>query len=253
MVCILGMGDCGSKSTNTIQVLTDTINQNITNIMNKTQNSSTSNCAVTQFMGVEIGPDAIVCSPLNISQTSSVVCKSIGVFETSGQNNLSTIAQQAVDQAATASNDTTQSFLSTSSSSSSNNVDMKNYIKNLVQRNFTKETQNSCLTTATISQNLPIKFNGKMKCAQDGSPASDWVQSAQLSGLADCAGKNIEAILLNDSVVQSAITKADASNKTTQKGISEIIDSIFGGLGSWYMILIIGIIVLVLGAMYFLL
>ena len=253
MACVLGIGDCGSKSTNTIKIVNDTINENITNIMNKTQNSTTANCAVTQFMGVEIGPDAVLCSPLNISQTSAVVCKSIGTFATSGQNNLSTIAQQAIEQAATASNDTTQSFLSTSVSTSTNNMDMKSYIKNLVQRNFTTETQNACLLNATISQNLPIKFNGKMKCATDGSQASDWVQDAQLSGLASCTAQNIQAILLNDTTVQSAVQKSDALNKTTQKGVSEIIDSIFGGLSTMYVIIVIGIIILLLGSLYFLL
>lgn len=246
------MGDCTSKSTNVIDIVSDTINQNLTALMVSTQNSNSAQCISNQNISLNIGRYADICGGLDLSQQANVNCNLSSIFTTNSQNDLSTIAMQAIDQSANSSNKVVQDFLSTSVSDSSNNISMKNHIKNIVSKSITNDTKNTCIAQASVNQNQTIVIDGKVACRADGKP-QNFAQNAQVSVLSSCITNSIAGTISNDSVVQKSTQSGSASNDTQQKGFGDLIKGIFDGLNTGFMIIAFVVVACVIAAAYILL
>ncbi len=75
MVCIWGMGDCGTKATAVNETIANTVNKTAVDILNKNQNKASQTGISTQQMAVS-KVKAVGCT-LNIMQTSKITLKSM--------------------------------------------------------------------------------------------------------------------------------------------------------------------------------
>lgn len=244
------MGSSSSK--NTLEIVNDTINQNLTNILVNVQNSNSALCSSNQSMNLEFGEKANFLCGIDISQGTSVNCNLSSMFKTTSNADLTTLTNQAIDSSANSSNSTTQNFLSASVSDSNNNTTMKNYIKNLVEKNVNSTTTNTCIAQASADQSLNLKINSKVGCKPDGT-SLNLSQNAQVAVLSSCITDNLFGVIANDAVVQKAVSEGSVSNTTVQKGVSDLIAEFFKGLNSGFLIIAFVVVACIIAGAYILL
>lgn len=264
--CAFGIGDCETSSKMTINSLVDTVNEKMTNIVTTQVNNSSQNCSAVQNLKVKFGPNAVLVGcPVSATNVNATMCNMSAIFTQSGSNNLATLLNQAVENAATQSDTTTQGFLTTASSKDDSTINMATHIKNLVTTNITTEQLNTCIQNSDVTQNNEFEWDSKMDCTNGGEIIIG--NTNQISSLSSCVTNQLMNILTNDSTVQNAIQKSSNVNVTTQTGLlqdageaaGKVIGSVGGAISdllsglSKPMIIIGIVIVIALGiAAYFL-
>jgi len=142
-VCILGMGDCGSTSTNTVKETQTTINQTLTNMVNDTSISSNIQTINIQEANIKAG-DIIGCEGVaNINQDITSDQKVKLNINISSTKNLQDQVANALKAKVNNSTTQKQGFLTTASTSSNNYTSIDQYINNLVSTNITDSVRQS--------------------------------------------------------------------------------------------------------------
>ncbi len=248
------MGSSQSTQT-TIKQTIDVITQNMTNIMVNVKNQNSSLCQTIQSQPITL-KNIVGCS-LNASQTANVSCNLTSMFSSTTNANLSTLINNAIDQAMTNSTKAVQEFLSTplSSQDTNTNVDVGAYMKSLIQTNFTNNQQNTCINQATIVQGQPVVIDG-YKCT-DSSQSINIGQNADIINLSNCVTNTITSILTSDATINTIAQKSDTAISASQQGLGGILNNLISTLGlAWTIALIVGGVILIVAliiAMYVLL
>lgn len=247
-----------SSSSNTMKSTLESVNENIFKVVSNISNSASSSCTSNQVQSVDIDTITNKGCDLSFLQTATVNCGLMASFSSMSMTDLKAILDQAVDNSAKASNDTVQNFLSASMSDSTNNVDVKTYVKNLIDREFKYDTSTTCISDLKSSQTQPIKIkNLNIDCTTNPDAMTQFSQDAQLTSFVSCLSSQINNILSNDSTLQKLSNDADATNKTVQKGIGDaisgILDSLTGPIK--YIVIAVAIVItmIVIGLVIFLL
>jgi len=240
MVCILGMGDCGSKSTSKSTIDIETLNQSVSNFLSEKAASATASAVNINDMQVEIGKVMGGCD-LDASQHINSKVKALSSIDSIStkdlQNTIKASANAQIDQAAQAKS----GFFATAPSNSTTIQDYKNKVSNIVETNITDKQKSDAFASVFNKNTKTLKIG---ECG-DGPGATN---SAKVN-----ASQNIQSDLVAQAIVKSIssdLQKLDTTSTTsvgvTQSssaksgGLEDVIAAIFSGLAGIY-----GIIALV--------
>ena len=226
-VCILGFGECGSSSQNTVTKTSNTINKVLTNMVTSTSQSVASTIINIQSGSVKTGAITGCTDTANINQTidsSQTVTIKLNLNSTSELQ--TQIANALKDNVK---NDTTQTqgVLTTASTESNNATTINNYIENLTQTNITDETKQTLTNIINNFQEGKID-TGPINCAGTVGPSNN-ANLAQLM-----VTSQIVDVIMTALKVQTVATTntneiaTDVSNSVTQenKGLGGLVSDI---------------------------
>ena len=247
-VCILGMGECGNKSSSSFESNTKIINQTMTNMVNSTSKSTTVHSFNSQDIQIEVGGDMIDC-PLTMNQKMVVnqkVSVSLDVSSTKNlQNQISTALKTTNDNAIKQKS----AFLQTASNESSTATTINEAISNLVSTNISDSVTESLSVLLKALQKGGFKIGGNLKCM--GKPMV-LTQDMLVTQIVD----TITKALTGTTVSNITDTKSDKDNKSVVdqegEGITGLIAA-FGKLftGPMMIIAVVIVIVAIVGAIVF--
>lgn len=236
--CAFGLiGDCTTKQKTTINSVVSTINENLVSVLSQTLNTNSQSCTSNQQLTVK-AKNIIIrddCS-VDFSQKATLVCNVDTAFENTTTSDFVSKMETAIDQSATSAQSNVADFLSTQVYDGDTQINMSQYIKNVVRRDFAQETRNVCLSEAKINQEGELLIDGDIICS--GSGSLNFSQDAQAKVIASCLTKSIVNTLTNDTVVNDVVSKIDSTQSSEQKGLGDIIRSFFELLGSFKWVLV---------------
>jgi hypothetical protein len=247
MGCFFGMGDCGAESTSTVSLKNSTLNQNITNILQRSSSSVQTSSLMTQVINITpcpVNPDKVVWNcgpnPLQLSQMMSGTIKTITTLSDTDRIDIIRTIQNHVNQNAQSAADASTMFLSLTKAESHSAVDVSNYISNLVNTTLTSEKVQSIISIYNLSQTMNFPA-----CGTINASSCIFGQNMILSLIADNMINAVSEVVSNDSFL----------NDLTQKGGStatadvSLLNMNFGGLMKGITQLIILVIIVIVLAM----
>jgi len=254
-ICILGLGDCGSK-TDTSSVANKTlINQTLTNMITKTSQTATTTIKANQTGSIHYkgGVDMDNCpNALSIYQSLKVNSDIKLVLNTKSGSDLKTQIANALSALQTSDTKQKQGALTTANVSSSTHTTTNDVINNLVSTNVWNETAQTLNNTIKAFQTGKIDIDGPFKC-KNSANASQIVQEAIVSQL---VGIMMDA--LYSTQVDTELKNTDDTKqviKTTQdnsglggliQGIMDTLAKLVGGaMGGAFLLMMCPCIVLI--------
>jgi len=233
-VCILGMGDCGSKAESKSTIDIETLNKNVSNFLSEKAASATASAVNVNDMTIEIGELRGGCD-IDASQKITSTVKALASMDSVDtkelQNTIKNAANAQVDQAAKAKT----GFFATAPSDAKTVSDYKNKVSNIVETNI-PDKQKSEAFASVFNKNTKAL---KIAVCGDGPGATN---SAKMN-----ASQNIQSDLVAQALlksVSSALTTLDATNTTSvavaesaeakSSGLEDVISAIFAGLAGMY-------------------
>ena len=238
-VCILGMGDCGSKTDNKSITNITNINKTMTNMVSSTSQTVKVTQINTQNMEVEVlappgynastwGPLIKGCSFKNNQTMNATQKVSVTLDLTSTKNLQTQIASSLKAENSNAVKQKTD-FLQTASTSANNYTEVNQVIDNLVSTNIDDSVKNDLSQLMQNAQSNKLHIYGPVDCG--GKALSENVQQMLVTQISDTLTKALTGTTV------SAALKADASasnkNVTDQEGggLGSLMTSFFKGLG----------------------
>jgi len=246
-VCILGMGDCGSKASSKSTIDIETLNKSVSNFLSEKAASATASAVNVNDMTIEIGELRGGCD-IDASQKITSTVKALASMDSVDtkelQNTIKNAANAQVDQAAQAKT----GFFATAPSDSKTVSDYKNKVSNIVETNITDKQKTDAFASVFNKNTKALKIG----ICGDGPGATN---SAKMN-----ASQNIQSDLVAQALlksVSSVLTTLDASNTTSvavsqaatakSSGLDDVIAAIFAGLTGIYGIIACVIIVICIG------
>ena len=240
-VCVLGMGDCGSKSESKSTIDIETLNKSVSNFLSSKAASATASAVNINSMSLDFGELSGNCDiDATQSITSSVkALTSLDSVSTSElQNTIKTAADAQIDQAAQAKS----GFFATAPSDAKTVSDYKKKVSNIVETNITDTSKADAMASVYNKNDKSIKIkscsdNVKIKASQN--IVSDLVAQSLLKSVSS----SLQTLDATDT------TSVGVSQAATAKssGLDDVIASIFAGLTSIYGIIACVIIVIIIG------
>jgi hypothetical protein len=251
MVCILGMGDCGSSSQASTSLTNSTVNQNLTNVLSTVSSSvSTSLLALQKikFLPCPQNPNSFVANCPNGFGVIQNISGKINIVTSITQDTATELANvinnQVKQNAADTANASSQ-FLSTASSTATTADNVANYITNLVSKNITSQTVNDIISQFDFTQEQIV-----YECGTWNASSCEFSQNMQLSLISDAIISTVNNLVSNDAYLNSLTQTGTGSTTSSAAGIQGFIDSIFSGLsgllGTLELPLIIGLFIIIL-------
>jgi hypothetical protein len=233
-VCVLGMGDCGSKSESKSTISIETLNQSVSNFLSEQAASAGANATNINDMTVKIKKLKGGCdidASQNISSKVTALASIDSVSTRDLQNTIKNSANAQIDQAAEAKT----GFFATAASDAKTVSDYKNQVKNIIETNITDRKNSTAFASVYNSNKKELTIE---ECG-DGPGATN---SAKIN-----ASQNIQSDLVAQAIVKNISTdlqKLDATNTSTvavtqeatakSSGLDDLIAAIFAGLtGIW--------------------
>lgn len=234
MVCVLGIGDCGSKSESRSTIDIQTLNKSVSNFLSSKAASATASAVNIQDMKIVIGKIAGGCD-IDASQTINSTVKALADITAVDTKELQQTVKEAanaqIDQAAKAQ---TGAF-ATGQASAKSVSDYKQSVSNIVETNITDATKVDAFASVFNKQTKELNIG---TCG-DGPDA---VNSSKLN-----ASQNIQSDLVAQALLKStskALQKLDTDTSTSVgvkqdssakvSGLDDIIAAIFSGLTGIY-------------------
>ena len=182
-VCILGMGSCGSSSSNeAVQNITN-LNKVLTTMVNTTTNTTTVQTINVQSANITLGPIKNCGGNIgNIYQSQDSTQTVTVNLDTSSKQDMSTQISNALKAAIKNDTEQKQDVLTTASVESNNYTNVNDYIDNLTSASITTQVFN---TLTTLIQN-----------AQTGTVLANSI---------DCGGKDLTLGNITQNMITSQI------------------------------------------------
>jgi hypothetical protein len=245
-VCILGMGDCGSKSDNKSVTNIKNINQTMTNMVTSTSQSIKATQITVQSVRIEVGGDMDDC-PLSVSQkmiANQTINLTLDLKDTTSLKNQITTALKTENE--TAQKNKTE-FLATASTSANNYTEVNQVVENLVSTNKVDELRVELNAFMSSLQEGVLIVKGNLKCR--GRPIV-FSQDMVTKQVVDMITKKITGTTL-ENVLE---TQVENVNKTKQEGesggatglVTGVLDSIGGIISGPFKYIGIAIVAIVL-------
>ena len=209
MVCILGMGDCGSRQEVKKKFNMEAVNENIYSQSSKnSQKVSATSTNIAQFT-IEIENMNEGC-PVDVAQSisSETISDATQVIE-----NISTMTNEVttqLQQAASEELEAVGGFFTTTKNRQSVETEMNQAIKNVVKRTFEVENlQQAAANSINVAEGKVIIKN----CNAPIDVSQDLVSSTIATAVIDSLTDNLIKDEQLNKIVQDANTKAEASSK----------------------------------------
>jgi len=238
--------DCSSSSSSTSSITNNVLNQQITDILNASDNTFSSTTTGLQSITFNYPPGSTMnCATIGISQDENISVKLVTKISSTNAANIQNTINNAITSAANAASAANTQFLSGAGATAMSATDVSNLLTNIASTSVSQTLSSNVLETFDFTQvqviNMPYVMNGT---------SCTWNQNMQLSLVADTILNNVNSAFASDSTV-SAITSTAASTSTaTAGGIQGVIDSVFKGLASLFSTGLI-FIILIIGAVLF--
>jgi hypothetical protein len=232
-VCILGMGECGSKSTSINNSNKTLINEALTKSITNTSQGVTATIKASQTATIKFNGGVILkgCpNSLNVYQNLKVMQDVKLNLQVKSGNDLKNQVANAVATLQT--NDTTQKqgFLTTGSVDSNTSNNISEFIKNVVSNDVWNSTAQSLSSKIEAFQKGTIEIDGPFTC-EDSANSANIVQEAIVEQLVGV----IMDSLYSTAVGSTIDNKSDSSqgNKTQQdnSGLGGVLNSLIGLVG----------------------
>ena len=231
-----------SQSSSSLASTMTDISENVFKMVSDTRNSSSAICDNNQTIKIDYTGSTWTNCPMNIKNVAVVDCKLTASFSGNNSNDLKTLINQAIDQSSNSSNSTVQNFLSMSMSNTSDNKAMSTYMKNLVDREFTLNSTNSCVSKLINNQNIVLDMKNSVHDC--GGQPQDISNDAQLKAFTDCISSQLNNLISSDTLIQQSAQQSDQTNSTIQKGIGDALATVFGSIAGPIMYVLLGVLVL---------
>jgi hypothetical protein len=240
MVCILGMGSCGNKSSSAFTTNVSLINQAMTNMVTNTSsstsvttfNSQSNNITVLPPKGYDYrtwGPLVKGCTQKNEQTMDSSQRVSVSLDVSSTKN-----LQKQISNALTAQNDKAlkqkSDFLQTASNVSDTATTVNQAISNLVATNISDSVTNSLKVLLTNAQKNKFTMYGPVECTKENPYLSTNTQKLVSSQIVDTITKALTSTTLKDVMATTSDIKNKEETEQEGKGLSSLIDSVFKGI-----------------------
>ena len=239
-VCILGMGDCGNKSSSSFTTNVSKISQTMSNMVTSTSNSTYVKNYNVQNNAVNVtappgydrswGPLMKGCTMSNNQTMNATQSVSVSL-DVSSTKNLQTQITNSLKAANDTSTKQKSAFLQTASNSSSSATTVNEAISNLVSTNISDSVTNSLQVLLDNAQNNIVNVVGPVECTKDNPNFTVNIQNMLVSQIVNTITKALTGTTLSN--IQKSTT--DATNKVTAdqegEGVTSIIDSLFDGIG----------------------
>ncbi len=225
----------GANQSSQISQLNDILNQNVTNIVNKSRLMAEAKMSNVNSLDVEFGPNAVInCDNIDFSQKITSSQNLVLASKIQNEQELKTLLKSAIDNTTEQNNQSVNSFLATSFNNQSSNTDIKNIMKNIIETNITNENVNVCNAVIDNANQKRIVINGKVTCTSMNN-----AQSIVNEQLVNCITDQLVKAAMQNEQIADAVNKSSQTNTSENKGIGEAIASIFEGLGKLWVLAIV--------------
>ena len=232
MVCILGMGDCGSETTVENVFKMKSLTQKIFKQSTKNIQSCDASGVNIQEMEIAIGTSHPGC-PITAGQNieSSVECQ--GDFKPQNIVDMKDEIANDLKQAAAADIEAKSEMFATASAKADVSTTVENEIQNIVDTQITTENVN---TVAASSVNIQSGKITIVNCYDE----VDFTQNIQAQVTAKAITNTLTQAIMDSSVLTDVVNTIDTDAKTTAgglagvfEGIGKAINAMFGGDKAW--------------------
>ena len=225
----------GANQSSQISQLNDILNQNVTNIVNKSRLMAEAKMSNVNSLDVEFGPNAVInCDNIDFSQRITSKQNLVLASKIQNEQELKTLLKSAIDNTTEQNNQSVNSFLATSFNNQSSSTDIKNIMKNVIETNITNENVNVCNAVIDNANQKRITINGKVTCTSMNN-----AQSIVNEQFVNCITDQLVKAAMQNEQIADAVNKSSQTNTSENKGIGEAIASIFEGLGKLWMLAIV--------------
>jgi hypothetical protein len=234
MVCILGMGDCGSKSTSKSTIDIETLNQSVSNFLSEKAASATASAVNINDMQIAIGSILGGCdidASQHINSTVKALASIDSVSTTDLQNTIKSAANAQIDQAA----QSKTGFFATAPSDSNTVQDYKNKVSNIVDTNITDKEKSDAFASVFNKNTNTLNIG---QCG-DGPGATNSAklnasQNIQSDLVAQAIVKSISSDLQALDTTSSTSVAATQSSTATSSGFEDVVSAWFKGLSGLF-------------------
>ncbi len=236
----------GNQQSSTIRQTIDSVTQNTTNTLVQTTNSAYVSQAASQNMTFKIEPGVTVdCRPgsLQISQGNQTIINLDASFKTQNSSDLIATLQNAITASATTGQKQVSGFLATQiADSQGQTTSIEEHLKSIISTNISAITSNSCIANSSNTQNLTVDIAGNIY-----SNGCSFGQTFQVQVALHCVADAITNIIAQDSVLNSGMAQAAATQDQTATGpIQEIAGLLQGLFAPFIILLLVGLFVFLL-------
>jgi hypothetical protein len=229
----------GANQSTTVNNLVESLNENITNIVNsQTQSVSVQQSNINELSINMRGAKVIGCD-FNFSQKIQANQNTKALSSFNSSQALETLMDNAIDNTVSQNQKSVNDMFSTSFSNQEQDVSMSTILKNIVKTNINQSNEQAILKKFDNLNKNTLDFSElTFDCTKNrgGIDASQSIFSKQtieaITGL-------ITEALMKDQQVAKAVSKSAQDQSSENKGLSSVISAATGPL------LIIGVLVLV--------
>lgn len=244
------MGNKQSQS-QTSKVLNDILNKSLTNINQDVVNRNINSCNIRQTVNSANYGNIKCGRNFNATNELSSLCNMTNIFKTKSEADIKSLLKQAVSSSMSQSSDAVQGFASNigAKQDQDSKTEVNNILSNIIDNNISMQTINECITSSNPDQFVGYINYNNIETGGD----CNFSNKAQVQSLSSCLTDTIMKAAADNSAVAEAITKTDQQQKAKQSGISELIDSIFSGMTTPFIISGIVLLFIIIGAVIYLL
>lgn len=222
-VCILGLGDCQTKSETKTSIDASALTSTITNTITKVSQSTTASSMNLNTVKIVVGRDTAPGCDIGVKQSINSTTIASGTLKQGGmaeiKRDIVNGLNAQIDQAAAAT-----SQLGGGQSSASAATDIKSHVETLIETNITDETYNSALSES-LSKNAGELYIGR-DCKAKINFDQNIVSQVTAINLLD----KVQEVLSSDSVVNQFTADVSQTSTAKSEGLAGLVTSLFDGV-----------------------
>jgi hypothetical protein len=243
----------GANQSSSITNTTDVLQKNLTNIMNKRVNEASSNIGTVNTLRF-VNKGTIRCKNIKIGQTINVDSNVRSSLASVNKSDVQSMLKSAVDQTAQQKQEAVSGFLSTAFNNQNQEANNIVKVKNIIETNLTDEVFQKCqnvikntndgvVVNEGVIEGQPAEYDEKGNLIFPATPCEsfDIGQNILVKAYVDCSMDAFNQAMLKSEAISDAVQKSEQEQKSKVGGISELVDSLFGGAAMIIILVILGI------------
>jgi hypothetical protein len=229
-VCVLGLGDCGSKTESRTTVTTDITNKTVSNYLSSKASSASAQATNINDMNVKISKIGGGCD-ITLGQKIDSKVKALASLDSTDtktiRDKVKSDLKAQVDQAAASKS----GMFATTANSAKTSADYKTKIDNIVETNMTDSQQTTAFASVYNKNNMTLDLGecsgdaiNRAKINASQNIASDLEATAML--------KNVSTAIQEYEKSNSSTTDTKQTSTATGGGLEDVIKAFFEGYGT---------------------
>jgi hypothetical protein len=226
-ICVLGMGDCGSKTEARTTVTTDITNKTVSNYLSSKASSASAQATNINDMNVKISKIGGGCD-ITLGQKIDSKVKALASIDSTDtktiRDKVKTDLKAQVDQAAASKG----GMFATTSNSAKTSADYKTKIDNIVETNMTDSQQVTAFASVYNKNNMTLDLG---ECSGDAINRAKINASQNIASDLEAAAmlKNVSTAIQEYEKSNSATTETKQASTATAGGLEDVIKAFMEG------------------------